>query len=128
MVILEINAVKTIFPLTLKVFKVYKIPMKEKKEEEHKDQGDGTSKVYCAELKPPGQGHRCLRAEDRGRGWITFRTLPKESMQTCMIYTEHKFPLAQEVHGSRVRFITLTSSVSCSDIVRKANLELSLLI
>lgn len=68
MVILEINAAKTIFPLTLKIFKIGKIPMKEKKEEEHKDQDDGTSKVCCAELKAPGHGHRCLRAEDRGQG------------------------------------------------------------
>lgn len=37
------------------------------KEEEHKDQDDRSSKVYCAGLTPLGDGDRCMRAE--GRIW-----------------------------------------------------------
>lgn len=60
------------------------------KEEEHKDQDDRSSKVYCAGLTPLGDGDRCMRAE--GKIWVTFCTLPKESTQTCTICIEYMLP------------------------------------
>lgn len=84
-----------------------------KKEEKHRDQDNDTSKGYSAGQKPLGRCLGDMLSSPQGEHAIL-----------CHLHRTHSpFP-----SGGFCTQCCSDSSVSCPDIVREANIELSLLI